>query len=74
LRADGATLRAIQSALEARLGGKLSLDAPHRVLTDQSSVQELTIGTHRALVSPYYEVRLIVTPLGITPTILRGLV
>ena len=35
LRGDGATLRAIQSALAAQHGRKLSLDALHRVLSDQ---------------------------------------
>jgi len=40
LRADGATLRAIRAALEARHGRKLSLDALHRVLTEQTMAQE----------------------------------
>ena len=35
LRADGATLRAIQAALETQHGSKLSLDALHRVLAEQ---------------------------------------
>jgi DNA invertase Pin-like site-specific DNA recombinase len=35
MRADGATLRAIQAALEAQHGRKLSLDALHRVLADK---------------------------------------
>jgi putative DNA-invertase from lambdoid prophage Rac len=35
LRADRATLRAIQATLEAQFGRKLSLDALHRVLTDK---------------------------------------
>jgi putative DNA-invertase from lambdoid prophage Rac len=35
LRADGATLRAIQSALEVQHGRKLSLDALHRVLASR---------------------------------------
>jgi putative DNA-invertase from lambdoid prophage Rac len=34
LRADGATLRAIQAVLEAQHGRKLSLDALHRVVAD----------------------------------------
>jgi putative DNA-invertase from lambdoid prophage Rac len=34
LRADGATLRAIQAVLEAQHGRKLSLDALHRMLAD----------------------------------------
>ncbi len=37
LRRDGATLRAIQTVLETQRGRKLSLDALHRVLTDQLS-------------------------------------
>ena len=37
LRADGATLRAIQAVLEAQHGRKLSLDALHRVLAEQSA-------------------------------------
>jgi putative DNA-invertase from lambdoid prophage Rac len=36
LRADGAALRAIQSALEAQHGRKLSLDALQRMLSDQA--------------------------------------
>jgi DNA invertase Pin-like site-specific DNA recombinase len=35
LRAEGATLRAIQAALAAQHGRRLSLDALHRVLTDK---------------------------------------
>lgn len=35
LRADGATLRAIQAVLEKQHGRKLSLDALHRVLADR---------------------------------------
>ena len=35
LRADGATLRAIQAVLETQHGRKLSLDALHRVLAQQ---------------------------------------
>jgi putative DNA-invertase from lambdoid prophage Rac len=35
LRADGASLRAIQAALETRHGRKLSLDALHRLLGEQ---------------------------------------
>jgi DNA invertase Pin-like site-specific DNA recombinase len=35
LRAEGATLRAIQVALETQHGRKLSLDALHRVLADR---------------------------------------
>jgi len=35
LRADGATLRAIQAALEAQHGRRLSLDALQRVLSDK---------------------------------------
>ena len=38
LRAGGATLRAIQTALEAQLGRKLSLDALQRVLSEKSAV------------------------------------
>src|SRR5271170_5245242 len=38
LRADGATLRAIQAVLEAQHGRKLSLDALHRVLADRGAV------------------------------------
>jgi hypothetical protein len=38
LRADGATLRAIQSVLAAEHGKKLSLDALHRVLADQAGM------------------------------------
>jgi hypothetical protein len=38
LRADGATLRAIQAALKVQYGRKLSLDALHRVLSDRSAV------------------------------------
>jgi DNA invertase Pin-like site-specific DNA recombinase len=38
LRADGATLRAIQAALEAQHGRRLSLDALHRVLAEQGAV------------------------------------
>jgi hypothetical protein len=37
LRADGATLRAIQAALETQHGSKLSLDALHRVLAEQQT-------------------------------------
>jgi putative DNA-invertase from lambdoid prophage Rac len=38
LRADGATLRAIQAVLDAQHGRRLSLDALHRVLADQRDV------------------------------------
>jgi putative DNA-invertase from lambdoid prophage Rac len=37
LRADGATLRAIQAVLEVQHGRKLSLDALHRMLAGQSA-------------------------------------
>lgn len=37
LRAEGTTLRAIQSAMEAQHGRKLSLDALQRFLSDQST-------------------------------------
>ena len=40
LRADGATLRAIQAVLEAQHGRKLSLDALHRVLADTAQSAE----------------------------------
>jgi hypothetical protein len=36
LRADGATLHAIQGVLEAQHGRKLSLDTLHRVLADSA--------------------------------------
>jgi|HubBroStandDraft_1064217.scaffolds.fasta_scaffold185638_2 hypothetical protein len=45
LRAGGATLRAIQAVLAAQHGRKLSLDALHRVLADQSAGQEPQSGT-----------------------------
>ena len=35
LRTDGATLRAIQAALETQHGSRLSLDALHRVLSER---------------------------------------
>ena len=38
LRVDGATLRAIQAALEAQYGRKLSLDALQRVVSDKPAV------------------------------------
>jgi DNA invertase Pin-like site-specific DNA recombinase len=38
LRADGATLRAIQDVLASQYGKKLSLDALHRVLTEQHAL------------------------------------
>jgi len=38
LRRAGATLRAIQAALMAQRGRKLSLDALQRVLSDKSTV------------------------------------
>ena len=43
LRADGATLRAIQTALDVQHGRKLSLDALHRVLADTVQPSE---GSH----------------------------
>jgi DNA invertase Pin-like site-specific DNA recombinase len=42
LRADGATLRAIQAVLETQHGRKLSLDALHRVLADTARPPEGT--------------------------------
>ena len=42
LRADGATLRAIQAVLELRHGRKLSLDALHRVLANAARPPEGT--------------------------------
>lgn len=40
LRADGATLRAIQAVIEAQHGRKLSLDALHRVLSAPERLEE----------------------------------
>ena len=37
LRDDGATLRAIQAALETQHDKKLSLDAIHRIVADRSA-------------------------------------